>query len=488
MKPIARSAAILLGLAACLSAAPAKQPEGAAAQPRPVVVPDWPIGARADRDVITPIELVVQDPEETQLLQDRASARVALIYRLDMSAPDQAVKRLERSFFEAREEFRRAAANQYGKYPVPDFAFEGDSFSAFTTTWLSRWNGFPPSTKLMKAWATGDSGRELLTPLTDLLGHFQAERKIRESTIEPDSGLGQPEVSLVAVEKPDTPVTMADVEKAAVSVPRSEFIPLPKARLELQAMLPASEEDLGKFIAANLQPNVLYDEQLTREERRAMVGSISSIDRYRAGQALIHKGDVVTPAVRAALDQLRAIAPEGVAVVETLPEPAPSPTTIVMQEPVPWYGGPGNLIAVSILVLALAILFLARRVHRTHAIVQHSTALTVMQAERGEGSAANPERAAIVERALRDAAVQSLYGQRQQLVAENREATEKLEDLEARISRLQPQIRAKLRAYEDRISELEGELAIVRAENRERLREQLEDTRRERDEFIADLA
>lgn len=110
-----------------------------------------------------------------------------------------------------------------------------------------------------------------------------------------------------------------------------------------------------------------------------------------------------------------------------------------------------------------------------------------MQSE-GGSQTDNPERARIVERALRDAAVQSLYGQRQQLVEQNRQATDRLSDLEARVSRLQPQIKAKLRAYEERIAELEGELAFVRAENRERLREQLEDTRRERDEFIADLA
>jgi hypothetical protein len=452
-----------------------------------VVVPDWPIGARADRDVITPIELVVQDPEETQLLQDRASARVALIYRLDMSAPDEAAKRLERAFFEAREEFRRSAASQFGRYPLPAHVFERDGFPKFAEGWTERWNGFPASPDLLAAWAAGDAGRENLTPLIELLGHFQSERRIRESTVEPDSGLGLPDVRLVAVEKPDTPVTMADVGKAAVMVPRTEFIPLAKARLELQAQLPESDARLGKFLAAQLQANVLYDEVLSREERRSIVGTISSIDRYRAGQALIRKGEVVTPAARAALDQLRAVAPEGVAVVETLPEAAP-PVTIVMQEPAPWYGGMGTLIAVSILVLALSILFLARRVHRTHAIVQHSTALTIMQAEREVAPVNNPERAQIVERALRDAAVQSLYGQRQQLAEQNRQATEKLEDLEARISRLQPQIRAKLKAYEERISELEGELALVRAENREHLREQLEETRRERDEFIADIA
>jgi hypothetical protein len=262
---------------------------------------------------------------------------------------------------------------------------------------------------------------------------------------------------------------------------------LAKARLDLQAQLEGLDANLAKSIASNLQANVLYDEALTREERRAIVGSISSIDRYRAGQALIRQGDVVTPAARAALDQLRAISPEGVSVVETLPVAAPAPT-IVMREAEPWYGGTGTLIAVSILVLALAILFLARRVRHTHQVVQHSTALTVMQAEREGVPGDNPERAQIVERALRDAVVQSLYGQRQQLAAQNRQATEKLEDLEARISRLQPQIRAKLRAYEDRIAELEGELAFVRAESRERLREQIEDTRRERDEFIADIA
>jgi len=469
-----------------LPVATAQQSETPVAPTRSAIVPDWPIGARADRDVITPIELVVQDPEETQLLQDRATARVALIYRLDMSAPDEATKRLERSFFEAREQFRHAASDRFGRYPVGDYAFEGSLFSDFAESWLGKWKGFPPSMELAKAWATGSAGREYLTPLIEILSHFQSERRIRESTVEPDSGLGQPDVLLVAVENAGVTLTRADVERAAVAVPRTEFIPLSKARLELQAQVSDTDERLGKFVASALQANVLYEVALTREERRAMVGSISSIDRYRAGQALIRRGDVVTPAARAALDQLRSVAPEGVAVIETVPVPGPS--TTVIQEPAPWYGGLGNLIAVSILVLALAILFLARRVQQTHQVVQHSTALAVMQGERAGELADNPERARIVERALRDATVQSLYGQRKQLAEQNRQATDRLEDLEARISRLQPQIKAKLRAYENRIAELEGELAFVRAENREHLREQIEDTRRERDEFIADLA
>lgn len=477
---------ILLGLAVCVPAAVAQEPSAAVAGTRAIAIPDWPIGARADRDVVTPIELVVQDPEETQLLQDRAAARVALIYRLDESAPAEAAKRLERSFFEAREAFRRAATNQFIKYPVPGWALEGDTFAKWQDDWSSRWNGFPPSAKLATAWASGDTSREQLTALTELLTTYISQRRIRESTVEPDSGLGLADVSLVAVETPDAPLTMADVQRTAVSFPRTEFVPLAKARLELQAQLP-QDERLGKFMASLLQPNAIYEETLTREQRRAIVGSITSLDRYRAGQAIIRAGEVVTPAARAALDQLRAVAPEGVAVVETVPVAAP-PATIIMQEPAPWYGGTGNLIAIAILVLALAVLFLARRVQHTHQVVQHSTALTVMQAERGATPEANPERAQIVERALRDAAVQSLYGQRKHLLQQNRQATERLEDLEARISRLQPQIRAKLRAYEERIAELESELEYVRGENRERLREQIEDTRRERDEFIADLA
>lgn len=458
-----------------------------APQVRPTAVPDWPIGARADRDVITPIELVVQDPEETQLLQERAAARVSLIYRLDLSAPADATKKLERSFFEAQEQFRREASAQFGRYPVSDFAFQGDRFTKFTTTWLSRWNGFPPSIELAKAWAQGDSGREHLAPITELLAQFQTDRRIRESTVEPDSGLGPADVLLLAVDQPRKAITRADVEAAAAAVSRGEFIPLSRARMEMQALVPGADSQLGKFVASFVQANVIYDEPLTREERRAKIGSISSLDRYRAGQAIVRSGDIVTPAVKAALDQLRSVAPEGVAVVETLPLPA-GQTTVIMRESSPWYGGAGTLIGVSVLILALAILFLARRVQQTHQVVQHSTALALMQGERTGGQADNPERARIVERALRDAAVQSLYGQRQQLVHQNQQAADRLADLEARVSRLQPQIKAKLRAYEDRIAELEGELAFVRAESRERLREQIEDTRRERDEFIADLA
>lgn len=78
---------------------------------------------------------------------------------------------------------------------------------------------------------------------------------------------------------------------------------------------------------------------------------------------------------------------------------------------------------------------------------------------------------------LRDAVVQELAGQRRELIAGQQMATAELTDLARRLASVQAPLLERLRAYEQRIAELEAELSQQTQENRELLKLKIEQLR-----------
>ena len=61
--------------------------------------------------------------------------------------------------------------------------------------------------------------------------------------------------------------------------------------------------------------------------------------------------------------------------------------------------------------------------------------------------------------------VQALFAQRESLIDTQAEATKRMADMEERIAKAQLNVRKKIMAYEDRIAELERQLAVKEQEN-----------------------
>jgi len=81
--------------------------------------------------------------------------------------------------------------------------------------------------------------------------------------------------------------------------------------------------------------------------------------------------------------------------------------------------------------------------------------------------------------ALKDAVVQELASQRRELLAGQRQAAAELTELARRLEAVQTPMLERLRAYEQRIAELEKELSEQSKENRELLQLKIETTRRQ---------
>jgi len=81
--------------------------------------------------------------------------------------------------------------------------------------------------------------------------------------------------------------------------------------------------------------------------------------------------------------------------------------------------------------------------------------------------------------ALKDAVVQELASQRRELLAGQQQAAAELTELARRLEAVQTPMLERLRAYEQRIRELEKDLAEQSKENRELLQLKIEMTRRQ---------
>jgi hypothetical protein len=81
--------------------------------------------------------------------------------------------------------------------------------------------------------------------------------------------------------------------------------------------------------------------------------------------------------------------------------------------------------------------------------------------------------------ALKDAIVQELASQRRELLAGQQQAAAELTGLARRLEAVQTPMLERLRAYEQRIAELEKELGEQSKENRELLQLKIETTRRQ---------
>lgn len=81
--------------------------------------------------------------------------------------------------------------------------------------------------------------------------------------------------------------------------------------------------------------------------------------------------------------------------------------------------------------------------------------------------------------ALKDAVVQELAAQRRQLLAAQQDAATELTALVRRLEQMQAPMIERLRAYEDRLVELQKELAEQTEQNRELLRLKIDMTRRQ---------
>jgi hypothetical protein len=449
--------------------------------------------------------MVVIDQEGTVALKQAEAGRVQVICRYYTNRAEQVEERFRSAFAATRSNFLNAVETAFNRQTLTPQNIASQKFQRLIGNFQRRNKSFPLTTNLAETWARGEPDRILQSSLS---------ARLREAMIRPIRAGGQPaprftfSVRMVPVGSDDETLTLDEADKRGRLAPRANIVALPKAKSDLVESFPPEEQALGKYLASLLKTNLVADMELTDKARAKRTDALWAADRYEAGQVIVKQGQVIDRKVKAALNQLREKAAIG-----SLQERVQTERSIALkaeqraeaeranaqkaQERAEadrtdaqkahehdqvalatahqvelrnrWlFGGFCALVLVLILVLARRkppASLLPAPVHQGPEVLSLPNAQTAEMRER-----LIPHLA----RVLTGRFVQKLISQRTDLIDTQKRAAAEMTELEDRLEKIHAPLQDRLRAYQQRIAELEKELATKGEENRELTKAKIE--------------
>ena len=374
--------------------------------------------------------------------------------------------------------------------------FRHDSKTAAEVEAAFRKN-FAVDPALPSLWAQAEPGDANADKLAAKLREAAA-RRICATNLPPELRTS-PQVRLLT----DAAPTLAEAERDAVEIPRDQLVPLDRARADLLATFSAAQQPVAKFLASFLKTNCAPDIELSRQSRIAQAETAISAVQYVTGQLIVRRGEIIAAKTKSALDKAgkllaartaaareqeaqqlaaRKIAAGKIAAAQSAAQPNPWPWIVVL---------------ISAALACIVVWNLARRRRRglrrmkfadsgELEVVSHADSDWQRRAlaaeQRAERATAIVRKGLVgqLARLLTNDLMKKLVSQRTELIAGQHQAVGEIELLAARLEKLEgapPQ-----GYYEQRIAELEKELATKNAENRELLRARIEIARRQQAE------
>jgi hypothetical protein len=449
---------------------------------------DYKVGDTAREDIITPVPMVVIDPEATEALKKKEASRVPVICAYYTNALDEALHDLDAGITSTRSNFLRSAAAAFKRTPLNEAEVDSEQFLRFVSAFQARHRGFPVSTNLAQLWARGESEPSLAPALAEELRQAMAF-PLRPANIAPEVKFGAT-VRLVPLPNWSAELTLEAAEKYGINFSRSNIFTFTRARDTLLEDFSPEDRPVAKYLASLLKTNCLPDADLTRQARAMRTDPILAADHYEVAQVIVRQGQLIDKKIKAALDQLREKTAIG-----TLQQQLHYDRVEARQTSQRYYW----LVAGLAALLAVLLLVIWRLAGRRQMV-------TLAQAQLPSGQAAvyvpalpapessnlpalatrSPDHGELHERLLphlarlmMDKLVRRLISQRTVLVDAQTRAAADIADLEKRLEIIHAPLQDRLRAYEQRITELEKELLQKGEENRELIRAKIELTRKQ---------
>lgn len=434
----------------------------------PGAVPDYKLGDVAEADVITPVPLLVLNPEATEILKQKVAAQVNLIVLHTSGVTAESEAALREKVAAARIIFMTALRREDLDAPPYTRVIQEVTRKAPKDF---------PFDQFAPLWVRGQPDEAVISQLVQVLRDAMAQPIVRVKNDTPLAS-NQP-VRVVPVKSLTPPPGLAEVENAGQVLPSARIITLWRARQLVEAAFPASEIAMGRFAAAFLQVNAAPDVKLTELLRAQRMEGVAQNDRYEAAQAIVKKGQTID---RRALSVLAAMREKSL--IGTLQVKLEQEQTVVGQikHQTKW-------IAASLAGLGLILIVVLWRL-RSRPATSLSPILVNPGLEGRDPYALPPgsnsvawrtraiaaedqaERAQQAIRSgfmgwMREKIVRSLFHQREELLSAQQKAEIEICELEQRLEELHAPLQERITAYEQRIEELEKDLAAKGEENRE---------------------
>jgi len=475
--------------------------------------PSWVNNNRAAEEVITPVKLTVVDPDRTAILRQAESSRLPPIFRFDPAASDQVEKNFLTGFQITRERFLAALEEAFPRHPANPPITSHPEFRNFLARFQSSNDkGLPLSTNVAWRWAEGHRERGTQTNLMLKLRSVMS-RYIAPDAISAAAAEGGSHVRIVSVDSGKKAAALDTIESQSIVWPRTNLLNLIGARALMQQRFPTNEQALAAYLGGFLKENCAFDPELTRQVRERHAESIFATDQYEPDQVIIKKGQVIDARIKAALAELKTQVALEEDKARAAAEQAKAENDVremrqksEMSEFKSQHFGQqnrwllGGLIAVAI-TSSLAVWQVARsrRAHmallapiypadgasasleRPAGMDQADWQQRALSAERRAAQSAEVIRTGLLPHLafwLKTKLVRGLMSERSHLLRIQQMAERELVELDKRLAQLQAPLEERLRCYEQRIIELEHQLAVQGHQNRELIRAKIESTRR----------
>lgn len=472
-------------------------------------VTNYRLGDILTNDVVTPVTLVVIDQEATAKWRRQEAEKVPPIIRHDPRAADEAVRALENRVAIARSYFLNEVILTFGTYPLPAEALQSPRYRDLLKRFPHLQYGVSNLEGMLDSWALDTKSRvpgEWVQQVRQGMANLLVSHAILPKL------WGGEVAQVVPVSALEVPPDLKDLQANAHTVPLSRITEITTFRRVFQQQFPEDKQDTGRFLSSFLQVNASLDVQLTEMVRSVHVAPLVISRTVPAGTMILQRGEIIDHQALAVLDELRRA------------QGASQPILGQVLPSQKWFqsltNGTQGLLTLSVggtfVILGLLVL-VGRRVRRLSqrmfapdlgkvgrypALPEFASSRVVApDSEFGDSDSIRlsrqeeewmrralvaEERAEKVQalaragltprlrRLLKEKMVQQLASQRQELIHDQVSATQHAGDLETRLGQVHGPLRERLAAYEERIAELESELAIKDEENRILIRTRIE--------------
>lgn len=478
----------------------------------------YKIGDKAREDIVASVPFDVVDAQATDALKASKARTIAAIYHQFAGETNLVAKNFLAAFAQAHSDFSGAVASEYNQPTINNQEIESSDFGYFLTDYNVEHRQFPITTQLAVDWAHGDTGSGLRDEWLGLL--LQAMNRPVQPDGVPPHFVYAKKIRIMPVTNLNEKFTFAIAWRRGHVLSADNVPTISGLRARFRQQFSETEQPIAGALAQFLQPNCYPDVAMTKDARDFTVRSMVAADHFEAGQVIVRRGETIDATAKAALDQLNKELMPGtlngqIAAERAQPEEVRAQTERdavqlaqqqqqqaqldrdraerLAQEELRQAAAlreqalnaqilarkirerDERLLAAlgGVALLALAILWRWLRLAPTVSI----PAPTKLQRMEKPGLPA--ELAPYLAQTLKEAVVQGLATQRAELLEAQRQAAAEIAELVQRLDQLQAPMQDRLRAYQERIQELQKDLAERTEENRLLLKLKIEMMRRQ---------
>lgn len=441
---------------------------------------EYRLGDKLAEDIVTPVPLMVVDPSATEALKEKESQRIPVIFRFDKTVSTLVESEMRETFSLARSNFVRLMHSSFHHTKLEEDQLESEQFEKLIASFKKQNKAFPLTRMLAEDWALGSDGAAAQVTL------FMRVREAMEQPIRYDNLTNAPKIGsqvlLVSVKGSHENISVDDVNSRGTRAFKTNLLTMSRARLALLEKFNPDEEDAARFAARSLRVNCFAENELTIAARARHTDALFVADSYQAGQTVAKQGQLVDRKIMAALSQIQEKTVAG-----RLQQQVSQEKVQVAQakENNRWLAI-ALAAAGTILFATLAWLAFRRKPASTMlpAVVTTNTSpdshevssewqQRAIAAEEKVARAHDAIRSGVVAQ-LKEKAVISLVSQRSEMMEAQQAAAMEMAELERRLSELHTPLQDRLRAYENKIADLEKALAAKGEENRELIKAKIE--------------